>query len=214
MVRRVRRAATARCTSPRSTPPTVADLSGKQKVANASSLRTLYKASELTGLDPAALRTDTTANINGGAALLASYQRSLGLPVGADTSPAEWYGAVASYAEAGDRVAASGFADDVYSIMARGAARTTNTGQQVVMPAVAVTPDKAQVNKLALPAGMQPATSGVECPPSLGCEWLPAPYSEFGTAGTTATMTSRTGRRPARSTTSSSTTPRAPGRVC
>ena len=164
-------------------PSVVADLSGKQKVAKASSLRTLYKASDLTGLDPAALRTDTTANINGGAALLASYQRSLGLPVGANTSPAEWYGAVASYAEAGDRVAASGFADDVYSIMARGAARTTNTGQQVVMPAVAVTPDKAQVNKLALPAGTKPANSGVECPPSLGCEWLPAPYSEFGTAG-------------------------------
>ena len=60
-------------------PSTVADLSGKQKVAKASSLRTLYKASDLTGLDPAALRTDTTANINGGAALLASYQRSLGL---------------------------------------------------------------------------------------------------------------------------------------
>ncbi|MEV0801152.1 N-acetylmuramoyl-L-alanine amidase [Kribbella sp. NPDC050281] len=161
-------------------PSEVADLSGKRKVATAASLRTLDKASELTGLDPAALRNDTTANINGGAALLASYQRSLGLAVGASTSPAQWYGAVASYAEAGDRVAASGFADDVYSIMARGAARTTNTGQQITMAPVAVTPDKTQVGKLALPAGTKPANSDVECPPTLGCEWLPAPYSQYG----------------------------------
>ncbi|TDW75813.1 N-acetylmuramoyl-L-alanine amidase [Kribbella pratensis] len=161
----------------------VADLSGKQKVATAESLQTLKKASELTGLDASSLRNDVTANINGGAAVLASYQKSLGLPVGATTSPAEWYGAVASYAEAGDKVGAAEFADDVYSIMAKGAARTTNTGQQIVMPAVAVKPDKAQVAKLSLPAGVQPSTSDVECPPTLGCEWLPAPYSEFGTAG-------------------------------
>ena len=161
-------------------PTAVVDLSGKRKVAKASSLRTLYKASELTGLDPVALRNETAANIEGGAALLASYQRSLGLPVGADTSAAQWYGAVASYAEASDRVAASGFADDVYSIMARGAARTTNTGQQVVMPAVTVAPDKSQVSKLSLPAGTAADNSGVECPTSLGCEWLPAPYQDLG----------------------------------
>ncbi len=161
-------------------PTAVVDLSGKRKVAKASSLRTLYKASELTGLDPVALRKETAANIEGGAALLASYQRSLGLPVGADTSAAQWYGAVASYAEASDRVAASVFADDVYSIMARGAARTTNTGQQIVMPAVAVAPDKSQVSKLSLPAGTPTSNSGVECPTSLGCEWLPAPYQDLG----------------------------------
>ncbi|MEV0287601.1 MULTISPECIES: peptidoglycan recognition family protein [unclassified Kribbella] len=161
-------------------PTAVVDLSGKRKVAKAESLRTLYKASELTGLDPVALRNETAANIEGGAALLASYQRNLGLPVGSDTSAAQWYGAVASYAEASDRATASAFADDVYAIMARGAARTTNTGQQVVMPALAVTPDKTQVNKLALPAGVQASTAGVECPDSLGCEWLPAPYQDLG----------------------------------
>ena len=140
---------------------------------------------------------------------LASYQKSLGLPVGANTSAAEWYGAVASYAEAQDKVGAGGFADDVYSILAKGAARTTNTGQQVVMPALAVTPDKSQLGKLSLPAGVQPSKSDVECPPSLGCEWLPAPYSEFGDGDYGNPPTSPTGRRPARSTTSSSTTPRA-----
>ena len=161
----------------------VADLSGKQKVATAESLQTLKKASDLTGIDQSTLRTDTAANIDGGAAVLASYQKSLGLPVGASTSPAQWYGAIASYAEAWDKVGAGGFADDVYAIMAKGAARTTNTGQQIVMPALAVKPDKSQLSKLSLPAGVQPSTSNVECPASLGCEWLPAPYATFGTDG-------------------------------
>ncbi|MFB6722796.1 N-acetylmuramoyl-L-alanine amidase [Kribbella sp. NPDC056345] len=161
-------------------PSRLVDLSGKQKIGKVESLRTLYKASQLTGLDPVALRTDTVANISGGAALLASYQRSLGLPVGADTSAAQWYGAVASYAEAADRTGATSFADDVYSIMARGAARTTNTGQRIAMPPVSVAPDKSQVSKLALPAGVKQANSDVECPASLGCEWLPAPYEKTG----------------------------------
>ncbi len=161
-------------------PSRLVDLSGKQKVGKVESLRTLYKAAKLTGLDPAALRNDTVANISGGAALLASYQRSLGLPVGAATSPAQWYGAVAAYAEAGDRTGATGFADDVYSIMARGAARTTNTGQQIAMPPVKVAPDKSLASKLALPAGVKQSNSDVECPASLGCEWLPAPYQKTG----------------------------------
>jgi len=31
-----------------------------------------------------------------------------------------------------------------------------------------------------LPAGAAADNAGVECPSSLGCEWLPAPYQEFG----------------------------------
>jgi hypothetical protein len=157
----------------------VEDLSGGEKVAKAGSLRTLYRASDLTGLDPAALRTDPAANIAGGAALLADYQKSLKLPVGADTSAADWYGAVSTYAGASDRTSASAFADDVYTILAQGAARTTNTGQQIVMPAEKVSPAKAQLARTALPAGPARAKTtadGVECPVELACESLPAPY--------------------------------------
>jgi hypothetical protein len=156
-------------------PTTAVDLSGGRKVAKADSLRTLYKASELTGLDPVALRNDATANIAGGAALLASYQRSLGLPVGASTSAADWYGAVGSYAGASDKTGASAFADDVYAILARGAARTTNTGQQIVMPALKLTPAKAQLARTNLAAAPKSAAA-TECPANLGCESLPAPY--------------------------------------
>ena len=113
-------------------PSELMDRSNGEKLAKADSLQTLYKASDLTGLDPAALRNDAAANIAGGAALLASYQQQMKLPVGASTSAAEWYGAVSAYAGAADRTSASAFADDVYAILARGAARTTNTGQQLV----------------------------------------------------------------------------------
>ncbi len=160
-------------------PSTVLDLSGKQRTFKVQSLRTLYRAAKLTGLDPVALRSDPASNIAGGAALLAAHQKDLGLPIGAETSPARWYGAVASYGETADRASAAGFADDVYAIMARGAARTTNTGQHIVMPPVAVAPDKTQVNKLALPTGAKRVNSDVECPASVACEWLPAPYQKL-----------------------------------
>jgi len=164
---------------------TLVDRSTGQKLAKPDSLRTLYKASDLTGLDPVALRNDAAANIAGGAALLASYQRSLDLPVGATTSPASWYGAVSTYAGAADRTSASAFADDVYEILARGAARTTNTGQQLVMPPLKVTPEKAQLARVGLPAGApRKAADGVQCPVQLACESLPAPYESTGPAAT------------------------------
>ncbi|MEV8372246.1 N-acetylmuramoyl-L-alanine amidase [Kribbella sp. NPDC056861] len=166
-------------------PGELIERSGGKLLAKADSLRTLYKAADLTGIDPGALRNDPTANIAGGAALLASYQRSMNLPVGADTSAAAWYGAVSTYAGASDRTSASAFADDVYAILAQGAARTTNTGQQLVMPAVKVAPDKAQLAKTGLPAAAAPKNAAdVQCPTTITCESLPAPYESTGpTAG-------------------------------
>ncbi|ADB31928.1 N-acetylmuramyl-L-alanine amidase, negative regulator of AmpC, AmpD [Kribbella flavida DSM 17836] len=162
-------------------PTALVERSAGQKLAKADSLRTLYTASDLTGLDPVALRKDPATNIAGGAALLASYQKSLGLPVGADTSPADWYGAIASYSGSPDQVGAATFADDVYAILAAGASRTTNTGQQVSMPAVKVSPLRDQLTRLKLKGGpARPAKSEAECPRSLACEWLPSPYQDLG----------------------------------
>ena len=160
-------------------PSAIEDRSGGQELAKADSIRTLYKASSLTGLDPVALRNDPTANIAGGAALLADYQRSMKLPVGAATSAADWYGAISSYAGASDQATASSFADDVYAILARGAARTTNTGQQIVMPALKVAPAKSQLARTGLRAATS-SSAATECPAELGCEWLPAPYTQYG----------------------------------
>lgn len=56
---------------------------------------TLRRASELTGLSPDRLREDASANIMGGAALLADHRRRTG--GGSLDDPASWYDAVARY---------------------------------------------------------------------------------------------------------------------
>lgn len=136
---------------------------------DSAALRTVDLASRLTGIDAATLRTDPVRNIDGGAAVLAEYQRRLG-GAGAD-DPADWYGAVARYG--GGRA----FADEVYSVIRAGASRTTDDGELVTLPARSVRPETAPPRR----------DDGVECPRALDCEWIPAPYEQFtrpnGTTG-------------------------------
>ncbi|MGY0003904.1 N-acetylmuramoyl-L-alanine amidase [Micromonospora sp. I033] len=142
-----------------------------------ASLQTLDAAAALTGLGEETLRTDPAANIRGGAALLASYQKELGAPVGAGTDPAAWYGAVARYSGADTEDAAAAFADEVYDQLGLGAARTTDDGQRVTLAATAVTPDQSGLHRLGLRRAERP--DGLECPVRLACEWIPAPYAEY-----------------------------------
>ncbi|MFE9835590.1 N-acetylmuramoyl-L-alanine amidase [Streptomyces sp. NPDC005551] len=139
-------------------------------------LRTLAKASELTGLPAERLRTDAAANVAGGAALLAAAQRQLGEPLSAD--PADWYGAVARFSAADDTATAAAYADDVYDVIHEGARRTTDTGESVTLAAdPALRPDTAQLRAVGL---RTVSADGTECPPTVSCEWIPAPYEEFG----------------------------------
>ncbi|MFC8916817.1 N-acetylmuramoyl-L-alanine amidase [Streptomyces sp. NPDC057116] len=139
-------------------------------------LRTLERAAGLSGLSPEDLRTSTSANIRGGAALLAAAQRELGHPVSAD--PGDWYGAVARYSGADDTATATTYADDVYDVIRSGERRTTDSGQ-----VVALAPDPGVAPKTAQAAGLGLRTAdaaGTECPVTVACEWVPAPYEEFG----------------------------------
>ncbi|MEU6318620.1 N-acetylmuramoyl-L-alanine amidase [Streptomyces sp. NPDC047009] len=139
-------------------------------------LKTLPKAAALTGIPAARLRTDPAANIAGGAALLAAAQQHLGEPLGGD--PADWYGAVAEFSGADDRATAAAYADDVFQVMREGERRTTDLGQSVALagqPGLA--PDTEQLGRTGLRAG---DADGTECPRSVSCEWVPAPYEEFG----------------------------------
>lgn len=136
-------------------------------------LRTLERAAELTSLSPKELRESTAANLRGGAALLAAEQKRLGLPLSKD--PADWYGAVAGYAGASDTATARTFADDVFDVLRGGQRRTTDSGQQVVLPASpGLAPRTGQASRL----GLAPAheDDDVECPSSVACESIPAPY--------------------------------------
>ncbi|MFI1658670.1 N-acetylmuramoyl-L-alanine amidase [Streptomyces sp. NPDC020472] len=139
-------------------------------------LRTLERASALSGIPAEELRTVPAANIEGGAALLAAAQREAGLPASAD--PADWYGAVARYSGADDSATAATYANDVFDVIRTGQTRTTDSGQVVTLPAdPAVAPATGQVSALGL---RRPAAGPVECPASVACEWVPAPYEEFG----------------------------------
>jgi N-acetyl-anhydromuramyl-L-alanine amidase AmpD len=120
--------------------------------------QTLQQAARITGDAPSVLRTDPAANIRGGAALIARYQRDLGKPLGAD--PASWYAATARYGGSG------WFAGQVYDLMRTGASRTTDDGQQVTLAADPAVRTQAK-------AANDPET---ECPADLGCQWVPAPY--------------------------------------
>jgi len=141
---------------------------------SAPALRTIEAAASLTGVDTATLRSDPAQNIRGGAALLASYQRDLGV---SSDNPADWYGAVARYSGATDTGSASTFAAEVFKTINSGAAEVTDDGQRVRLPATNVAPATDQLGDL----GLRVTDAGeAECPADLGCEWIPAPYAEFG----------------------------------
>jgi N-acetyl-anhydromuramyl-L-alanine amidase AmpD len=139
-------------------------------------LRTLPKAAELTGLSTEDLRTDPAANVAGGAALLAAAQKDLGRQPSDD--PADWYGAVARFSGADDTATAAAYANDVYAVIRAGEERTTDAGQRVVLTARPdVAPDTAQLRRTGL---RTVSAAGTECPSTVSCEWIPAPYEQFG----------------------------------
>ncbi|GGV81763.1 amidase [Streptomyces griseoloalbus] len=139
-------------------------------------LTTLPRAARLTGLSPERLREDPAANVAGGAALLADAQRRLGEPPSGD--PADWYGAVALFSGADDTASAAAYAHEVYEVIRAGEARVTDAGQHLALDA---RPDLAPDTSTLERAGLRTASAaGTECPRTVSCEWIPAPYEEFG----------------------------------
>jgi N-acetyl-anhydromuramyl-L-alanine amidase AmpD len=153
---------------PKAKPPKTSQLPAR--------LRTLPRAAELTGLSPRKLRTDPAANVAGGAALLAAAQKDLGEPLSSD--PADWYGAVARFSGADDTATAAAYANDVYAVLRTGQERQTDSGQRVALAAQpGLSPDTRQLRRTGLRTLDAAET---ECPPTVSCEWVPAPYEEFG----------------------------------
>lgn len=136
---------------------------------------TIGDAAALTGASEESLRTDPAANIAGGAALLADYQADLGID---SDDPADWYAAVARYSGATDEATAARFADEVYGLIATGAAADTDDGP-VELASSSVDPDESTLGALGLAAL---DTANTTCPDTLGCEWIPAPYEQWGTS--------------------------------
>nr|WP_260848947.1 N-acetylmuramoyl-L-alanine amidase [Streptomyces sp. SLBN-118] len=139
-------------------------------------LRTLDRAAQLSGYSAEQLRENPAANVSGGAALLADAQKKLGRPLSED--PADWYGAVARFSGADDIATATTYANDVFDVIRTGESRITDSGQRVALAAdPAVAADPAQAADLGLRTANAQKT---ECPLTVACEWIPAPYEEFG----------------------------------
>lgn len=148
---------------------------GQPRAQRPPSLRTLPTAAALLRLPPQVLKSDPTANIRGGAALLERYARqTIGHP-----SPriGDWYGAVARYSGSSEAAVALAYADDVFATIRHGAARTTSDGRRIVLEPMAVTPDRATARGLRLDRA--PRDEGeADCPRGLDCEFLPAAYQQ------------------------------------
>ncbi|WP_443042732.1 N-acetylmuramoyl-L-alanine amidase [Streptomyces sp. NBC_00344] len=143
---------------------------GRKGLLADPALHTLPLAARLTGLSARQLRTSDRANIRGGAALLARYEKRLtgATPAG----PSDWYGAVAHYAQSPDRKAAGAFADRVFAAMRTGIERRTEDGQRLRLPArPSLRPATGQLAALHLKTAAQTPT---ECPPSVDCRFLAA----------------------------------------
>ncbi|MFD7879310.1 N-acetylmuramoyl-L-alanine amidase, partial [Streptomyces sp. NPDC059766] len=131
-------------------------------------LHTLRAAARLTGLPEQRLRTDAAANIRGGAALLASYQKAAGGQASAD--PAHWYAAVARYSQSTRQQGARAFADRVFATLKHGVARTTGDGRRVTLAAdPQVSPATGQLSRLNLTAA---TTADTECPSTVDCTFV------------------------------------------
>ncbi|WP_406358508.1 N-acetylmuramoyl-L-alanine amidase [Streptomyces sp. NBC_01635] len=142
-------------------------------------LATLPRAAELTGLSAGRLRDDPAANVAGGAALLAEAQRELGGAPSED--PADWYGAVARFSGTDDAASAAAYADEVYEVIRAGAHRVTDTGEPVVLAArPELVPDRSALPGTGPRAVSTGSATTPECPVTVSCEWIPAPYEEFG----------------------------------
>jgi N-acetyl-anhydromuramyl-L-alanine amidase AmpD len=137
------------------------------------SLHTADIAADLTKLSVRRLTSDDAANICGGAALLASYQADLGKPTGAQTTAASWYDAVRSYSGAAEIADADVFAQRVYATIKSGESRTTKDGQRVTLAA------QPQVAVREAP-GSAAEDTRPDCPTTIACEWIPAPYEWYG----------------------------------
>ncbi|MBP2322540.1 N-acetyl-anhydromuramyl-L-alanine amidase AmpD [Kibdelosporangium banguiense] len=146
-------------------------------VAQLPSLQTVDVASSLIGVPAATLRSETKQNIRGGAALLAKYQKEIGVT---SANPGDWYGAVARYGGASDTGSASTFADEVFTTMAQGVERVTDDGQHVKLDATPVQANRGQLAQLGL---RQSTSDETECPRTLACEWIPAPYQQLPNNG-------------------------------
>lgn len=119
--------------------------------------RTALLAADLTGLDARQIKTQTPANVCGAAAVIASYAEQDGAGLNAWADPVARYGG-------------SEFANLVYSTLHSGVSHRVSTGERLRLAA------HPKVKAEPFVAGED--APQLDCPASLGCEWIEAPYEK------------------------------------
>ncbi|WP_405900609.1 amidase [Streptomyces sp. NBC_00727] len=135
---------------------------------------TLERAAALTGEPVAALRSDTGANILGGAAVLRGYADKLGLDARDRDDIDAWYPAVARYSGT-DGQAAALYADAVYTFLADGLDALAPNGERITVTGRPVSPHKD---------GIAAADTGVRSVDYPAALWVPADPNNYTTGRT------------------------------
>ena len=120
--------------------PSVDNGFGLMHLVDTPAVQTLGQAARLLAVPTQTLRTDSVANIRGGAALLRSYADDDGLSAAMRRDVAEWFPVVARYSEATDRRLARDYADEVYRLLNSGLSGQTPAGEVIVVQAQAIEP--------------------------------------------------------------------------
>ncbi|MCW2878725.1 MAG: Negative regulator of beta-lactamase expression-like protein [Sphaerisporangium sp.] len=104
----------------------------------------LEQAAALTAKPVATLKSDSAANIAGGAAVLRAEADRIGLGATGREDIGKWYTAVARYGGATSPGSARLYADTVYDLLAAGVRAVTRSGETVTVKPRAVAPDRGQ----------------------------------------------------------------------
>ncbi|MCT2584318.1 N-acetylmuramoyl-L-alanine amidase [Actinophytocola gossypii] len=149
---------------------------GVMHLVSNPSRHTLERAARLTGEPVAELRTDTAANVRGGAAVLRAMADEHGLS-GADRDRlGAWYPVVASYGGAADDRVARMYADMVYDLLRAGVdARGVTAEARDVLP---------ELGRFASVRALDEGAGALDYP---GAIWNPAHSANFA-AGRTDTI--------------------------
>ncbi|WP_214416202.1 N-acetylmuramoyl-L-alanine amidase [Sphaerisporangium fuscum] len=143
-------------------------------VSNPSN-HTLEQAASLTSKPLSALKSDTAANIAGGAAVLRAEADDLGLSASARKDLGKWYTAVAKYGGASDPGAARLYADTVYDLLGSGVRAEVKGGETVTVKPQEVRPDRGEYADA--PDLNAPKLAAAADYPS--AHWVPASTSNY-----------------------------------
>ncbi|HET6295623.1 MAG TPA: peptidoglycan recognition family protein [Kribbella sp.] len=162
--------------------PSQANGYGLMHLASNPTNPTMSEASKLTGLPVEKLAKDSTANIQGAAAVLDSYADQVGLAGSARKDLGKWYSVVAQYSHSADGPTARLYTDEVYRIIGLGVGAAG-----VSIDPKQVTPDRGKYANVA-PLGTRTPQSiaAVDYP---GAIWNPAISSNYRVGRTAAIST-------------------------